>query len=101
MNDSTVVVREVAREISQKNSALVIEICRPMNGDSLDGIEDWSHCWIIFLTVDQSVDMLLFSILSRIGDRSLELMAIDSKPIPAGARIIDIKPFHLVDNSIG
>jgi hypothetical protein len=96
-----VLVREVVRITDISTDTVHIDVCRPMNGDSLDGIEQWSHCWLLFLTSEHGVDMQLFSIVSRKGERGLELIPVNKKlSLPPNSRIIDIKPFHLVDNDL-
>ena len=95
--------REVAKccppetNTTDTNQILTIEIVKELNQESLDGITEWSHCWLI--TIDNGrLGMHAFAIQQRQG-RKLTLFPIDQIPSPSSATIIDIKPIHACDIS--
>jgi tRNA (Thr-GGU) A37 N-methylase len=75
-----------------------VELEKPLNPDSFDGITDWSHCWLIGITKSGSVDMVLCEII-RIVKRRLYVNPLSS--IPPDIVIVDIKPVHSLDIASG
>jgi hypothetical protein len=91
--------REVARfsPIAEKDEIVSIEIVKEFNQESLDGILEWSHCWLITISPASQLEMHAFEIRDRIG-RKLLLFPIQNFP-PNDSIIIDIKPIHSCDIS--
>ena len=98
----TVRLRRVAHVDSLWESGLILKVSKPLNGDSLDGLEDWSHCWLVYLSPHQDqIQMELFEVGKRVpkNDRHLELVASISPPrVSAECFVVDIKPLHYIDN---
>lgn len=96
-------LRRVAYVDSLSESGLILKISKPLNGDSLDGIEDWSHCWLVYLSPHQEqLQMELFEVGKRVSknDRHIELVALNSLlKVSTECLLVDIKPFHYIDNS--
>jgi tRNA (Thr-GGU) A37 N-methylase len=87
----------VVRCVANFISSTTIEIVKEFNPQSLDGITDWSHCWILFVGTDGEMGLLPFEI-SRVDGRRLELITVNGH-VPSHAKIIDIKPIHACDIS--
>jgi len=84
------------REVAKFSSPLFIEIVKEFNFESLDGITDWSHCWIVFLD-SMEVGMKKFKIESRKGRKLFLSSDASTTTLPNTIRIIDIKPIHACD----
>ncbi len=84
------VSREVARLVSEDS----IEIVKQLNHESVDGIADWSHCWLVTVSGEE-INLVLCEILGIQKVRQLRLKFLG--PMRPGARIIDIKPVHPCD----
>ena len=88
--------REVAKfSHPETPNTVSIEIVKELNQESLDGITEWSHCWLVTLTTDGTLQMHAFEIRNRDG-RKLILHPIQSFS-QYGSAIIDIKPIHACD----
>jgi hypothetical protein len=95
------IIRRVAIVHGQDSSSIVLELCKPLNAESFDGILEWSHCWLVIFRHDISdFDLVLFEIKGVFG-RKLELSKLDSKkPNLTDEDIVaDIKPVHPLDVS--
>ena len=91
--------REVARFIPSSNADnVVIEIVKELNQESLDGILEWSHCWVITVNEFDRMEMHAFKIIERIG-RRLVLDPLGANIPNFSGTIIDIKPIHACDVS--
>ena len=90
-------VREVATVAVDNDEAIVIEVMKPLNGDILDGIDEWSHCWVLFVRdTDMTVNMELFAITQPPEGRRIRLTKL--RPFSTlTLRIFDIKPLHSAD----
>ncbi len=88
---STVVVRHVATVVDSYSISLV----PALNGDALAGLDNWSHCWIIYH--NESLQMELYEIASvDIATRTLAFKTDISQNVKTTV-IVDIKPFHPCD----
>lgn len=85
------VVREVAKFVKSDR----IEIVKQLNHESLDGITEWSHCWLV-LVVGNQIQMIPCEILDIVNLRQLRLNFLHPLP-PGEIKIIDIKPVHPCD----
>lgn len=85
---------EVARVNSQDSSCLVISVDKKLGPLSLSGITDWSHIWIVFVLNSQT-RCTVAQLVSCQG-RSLTVKL--SEPWIAQAIIVDIKPYHFLEN---
>lgn len=95
-----VVLREVATVVSILKEIVIVELCRQMIPESLDGLDDWSHCWLVCLNADQSLQVHAFSI-DRIDGKRLCLRSLTSSGdnVPLLGTIVDIKPVHHCDQT--
>ncbi len=91
--------REVAKfsAVAEKDEIVSIEIVKEFNPESLEGILEWSHCWLITISPTSSLEMHAFEIRDR-QRRKLLLFPIQNFP-PNDYIIIDIKPIHSCDIS--
>jgi len=91
--------REVATfsPTNEKDETVSIEIVKEFNQESLDGILEWSHCWLITISPTSLLEIHAFEIRDRQG-RKLILFPIQNFP-PNDSIIIDIKPIHSCDIS--
>jgi len=89
------VARIVAYLVEEDSDSIVIELIAALNPDALDGVSEWSHCWLIFASRSGQIDMRLFGIESVVG-RKLKLLKLDECQMPV-MQIVDIKPFHPLD----
>ena len=89
-----VLVRAVAQVESESVDSLNIELCKPLNGEALSGILEWSHCWLIFFSSGE-LKMEACEIDSaeqrRLALRKLRPFSLQS------AILVDIKPVHQLD----
>lgn len=93
------VVRSVASIAGDTVDMVELRVHAALNPESLDGITDWSHCWVLFLAgnMHTTVEIKLFSIVS-VDNRKLSLKKLEKFSFPQSAIIVDIKPFHPLDN---
>lgn len=92
---NALVVRQVASIVEETDDTLVLKVTPALNPDVLDGLSEWSHCWMVFLSSGE-MDMMLLAI-GSIHERLLYLR----KPFILEKRcidlIVDIKPCHPLD----
>lgn len=84
----------VVREVAQLVAVDTIEVVKQLNHESLDGIQDWSHCWLV-TEREGTYALVLCEIIEVINLRQLRLKF--SEPLVPGSRIIDVKPVHPCD----
>ena len=68
-------------------------IDKALNKMALNGIEDWSHVWLVYVKQRQ-VQGIVAEIVSR-SDRSLILRFFQE--IDESIEIVDIKPYHFLE----
>ena len=90
----TVTVRDIGSIIlSKSDGTLVVELKKPLNADALDGIEEWSHCWLI-TEISGQLNPYFCEILRR-EKRCIFLKSFT--PIDVKSAIVDLKPVHSLD----
>lgn len=88
-------VREVAKFYpSDSPDSVFVEIVKELNQESLDGITEWSHVWLVILDSSGSLQMHPCEIQKRDG-RKLILSPLEN--FSTESTIIDIKPIHACD----
>jgi tRNA (Thr-GGU) A37 N-methylase len=92
---NALVVREIASFVEETDEILVLKVMPALNPDILDGLSEWSHCWIVFLSSGE-VDMELFAIYS-IHERLVSLRKLAYLGKRCLDLIVDIKPCHPLD----
>jgi tRNA (Thr-GGU) A37 N-methylase len=83
-----------AREVAKFIPPDTIEIVKQLNPESLDGILDWSHCWLVTMGAD-GFGLVLFEIVGIENQRRLKLIGKFEEL--NGKKIVDIKPVHPCD----
>ena len=83
-------------DLSHDTGEIVVELCKPLNADALDGISEWSHVWLLFLDTETTVQMKMFEIV-RSENRKLFLKNSANYVIDNQMILIDIKPVHPLD----
>ena len=87
-------LREVASISSSSEGLTVVTVIAPLNKECLQDITDWSHIWLIWVN-ESEINCTVCELHSRV-DRQLTVSPMES--IPASARIVDIKPYHPLEN---
>ena len=72
---------------------VIIELVNLLVPQCLEGLAEWSHCWLIYIAAG-TVEIQLFEIQS-VCSKKLTLLRL--QPFFSPACIIDIKPFHYCD----
>lgn len=93
-----VTIRRIGFVGMSETNEQYVELEKPLNADSLDGIIDWSHCWLIGITKSGSLDMVLCEIIQVVKRR---LFVNTLFPIPRDIVIVDIKLVHSLDIASG
>ena len=97
-----VIVRKVASRVSIGNGydvhQCVVQISKELNHEALDGILEWSHCWLLYLDSQGRIEISLFRILDIYGNK-LILDPLLPVLLTNTTVIVDIKPFHACDDN--
>ena len=89
-------LRRVATVVAISDNSVVVELCKPLNGDSLDGLTEWSHCWLVGLDITSNEIVLRMFEIEKSERRKIFLNNISDKWNP-DLWIIDMKPIHPLD----
>ncbi len=90
----SVTVRDIGSIVSSESyGTLTVELKKPLNADALDGIEEWSHCWLI-TEISGQLHAYFCEILRR-EKRCILLKAFTY--IDPNSAVVDLKPVHSLD----
>jgi len=77
------------------DGCLLIDILPPLNKECLQGIEGWSHVWLVFVSEGHRVEAIVSKIENH-TDRRLCVSPVS--PLPFTAKIVDLKPYHFLES---